>query len=384
VNSSRPLRVLAFIEARVLTGPAKNLISFACRASTADPPVEVVVATYERGNPEDNEFVRAARDAGVRVEVIGERRRFDPQVIGAIRLLIQEVEPDIVQTHAVKSHFLLLFTRVWRTIPWVAFHHGYTATDWKTEMYNRLDRLSLRRPRRIVTVCRPFADELGRRGVAADRISIIHNAVKPFRRPSNAVVEAVRSRFNLPEATPILVTIGRLSREKGHGDLLEAVATVHRTHPGLRFHVAIVGEGPERPLLERSIEALGLSTLVTLCGHHNDVAPFYAMASAVVLPSHSEGSPNVLLEAQAAGVPVVATDVGGVGEIATNGVTALLVPKRDTAELARGIARILQDPHAAATLAAAGRDNVLSRFTPEKHLHALLNVYLEAVSKTAI
>jgi glycosyltransferase involved in cell wall biosynthesis len=376
LSGDRPLRVLAFIEARVLTGPAKNLIRFASRARSADTQIEVVIATYERGKPEENRFIAAARDAGIQVEVIPEKGPFDRRVIAGIRRVIENVRPDIIQTHAVKSHFLMLLTGAWRTTPWVAFHHGYTTTDWKTGMYNRLDRLSLRRPHRIVTVCGPFAEELRRRGVPAGRISIIHNAVKPFIALPEAVIHGVRSRFGLPEGVPVLVTIGRLSREKGHADLLEAVALLRNTRAEFPFRVAIVGEGPERGVLERRIAALGLFETVTLCGHQTDTAPFYAIASVVVLPSHSEGSPNVLLEAQAAGVPVVATSVGGIPEIAINGVTALLVPKGDSAALANAIATVLKDRQLAAKLGAAGRENVLSRFSPDIHMRCTLSVYM--------
>jgi glycosyltransferase involved in cell wall biosynthesis len=112
-----------------------------------------------------------------------------------------------------------------------------------------------------------------------------------------------------------------------------------------------------------------------LCGHQTDVQRFYGIASIVVLPSHSEGSPNVLLEAHAAGIPVVATNVGGVPEIATNGVTALLVPKSDAGAMAQAICRLLEDPELARRIAAAGREDVFQRFTPTIHMESMLQLY---------
>lgn len=381
--STRPaMRVLALIEANVLTGPAKNLIAFASRVrGWQERPVEITLATYERGNPEENRFLQAARLAEIPYEVISETGAFDLSVIGKLRGLIRKVRPDLIQTHAVKSHFLMLLTGAWRSTPWIAFHHGYTATTWKTTAYNRFDRVSLRWPRRIVTVCQPFADEIYSQGIPPGRVSIIHNAIKPFTPPPEQLVYETRSRFQLPEGTPVILAVGRLSQEKGYVDLMDAVSRIRSSNPALPFRLAIVGEGPERVAIERRIAAVpGLSESVVLCGHQTDVRPFYAIASVVALTSHSEGSPNVLLEAQAAGVPVVATAVGGVPEIATHGKTALLVEKGDKTGIADALADILQNREMAGRLAEAGRRHVLERFTPEVHMRSMLSVYEAALA----
>lgn len=382
MNERPALRVLALIEANVLTGPAKNLIAFASRVREwRQRPVEITIATYERGDPGKNQFLQAVRQAGVPAEVIFEQGAFDLSVIGKLRRLIWQVRPDIIQTHAVKSHFLALLTGAWRDIPWIAFHHGYTSTTWKTEAYNRFDRVSLRWPRRIVTVCQPFADEIYRQGIPAERVSIIHNAIKPFSPPPDDLVRETRSRFQLGKDTPVILAVGRLSPEKGYLDLIDAVSRIRSSHEALPFRLAIVGEGPERASIERRIAATpGLSGSVVLCGHQTDVRPFYAIASVVVLASHSEGSPNVLLEGQAAGLPAVATAVGGVPEIATHNKTALLVARGDKAGLADALASVLQDRELAARLGEAGRQHVLERFTPEVHMRSMLRVYEAALS----
>lgn len=375
------MRVLALIEANVLTGPAKNLIAFASRVrGWQERPVEITLATYERRNPEENRFLQAARLAEVPYEVIFESGAFDLSVIGKLRRLIRRVRPDIIQTHAVKSHFLMLLTGAWRSTPWIAFHHGYTATTWKTTAYNRFDRVSLRWPRRIVTVCQPFADEIYSQGIPAGQVSIIHNAIQPFTPPPEELICETRSRFQLPEGMPVILAVGRLSQEKGYGDLVDAANRIRSSNPALPFRLAIVGEGPERAAMERQIAAAGLSESVVLCGHQMDVRPFYAIASVVALPSHSEGSPNVLLEAQAAGVPVVATAVGGVPEIATHGKTALLVARGDKTGMADALASILQNRELAGRLAEAGRRHVLERFTPEVHMRLMVSVYKEVLA----
>src|SRR5260370_23237067 len=131
------------------------------RQKSADfPLIEVSIITFERGPgaaKEPNEFVEAARRSGLEVDVIPERRRFDLSVIPSLREVVRGRAPDIVLTHAVKSHFMILRSRLWQEYPWVAFHHGYTTTDRKMRLYNRLDRWSLAKADRVITVCEAFA-----------------------------------------------------------------------------------------------------------------------------------------------------------------------------------------------------------------------------------
>src|SRR5205823_11585403 len=114
--------------------------------------------------------------------------------------------------------------------------------------------------------------------------------------------------------------VGRLSREKDHIALLEAVDLLRaRLGPAVAPHLVIVGEGPERSRIEDKIRRLNLGSTVTLTGQRDSAEPYYGIADVAVLSSRSEGSPNALLEAMAAGVPAVATRVGGVPEIVTHG-----------------------------------------------------------------
>lgn len=339
---STPIRVLSIMEAAFVTGPAKNLLEFAVRSR---PEVDLTAATYQRGEiaeAEKNPFVISARQRHVPMEIISERGRFDPSVIASITALLDRLQPDIVQTHNVKTHFLLRYSGLYRRYRWLAFHHGYVTTDLKMRLYNQLDRWSLPRALGLVTVCGPFRDQLVGRGIESGRIIVRHNAVQPFERPP----EAVLASADVPRDMPLLVQIGRLSHEKGHLDLLAALASLR----ALRWHLVIVGEGPERNAIERAVASLGLQDRVTLAGHQNDVRPYLAMARIFVMPSHSEGSPNAMLEAMSAGVPVVASAVGGIPELVLDGYSALLGPARDPGHLASRLERLLGDPALAATL----------------------------------
>jgi glycosyltransferase involved in cell wall biosynthesis len=380
------VKLLAVIEATTVTGPAKNLLAFCRRAGSAEPlaeglpRVEATLVTFERagaGGDAPNAFVNAAREAGLEVELLRERFRFDTRVVNQLRRVVERRAPDVLQTHMVKSHFLAKLSGLGRRLPWVAYHHGYTTTDMKMRVYNQLNRWSLPSAARVVTVCGPFAERLARTGVDPRRIRVRHNSVVAPARPSDEEVAALRARLGVKEDDSVVLAVGRLSREKGHADLVRALARLRETAPETNFKLVILGEGPERTAVEEEARRLGLDERIVFAGHASDVRPFYALADALALPSHSEGSPNVLLEAMAAGVPVAATRVGGVPEIAAEEETALLVPPHDPEALAGALARLLADRTYARTLAERARGHVLAHFSPEAYARALVGIYRE-------
>jgi glycosyltransferase involved in cell wall biosynthesis len=372
------IRVVSIVEAWFVTGQAKNLLEFARRSRQpvdGIPPVNLSLITYERGTgaSKSNNFVTAAREAGVQLDLVTEKGRFDGSAVGQIRAIVEKCQPDIIQTHNVKSHFLMRLSGLRKDHRWLGFHHGHTATDFKMRCYNQLDRWSLRAPDRVITVCGAFARDLERRGVAKDRITVRHNSVKGFQPADGAVAEALRRQF--PPDVPLLICIGRLSLEKGQADLLNALDFLRRQLKEERFHVVLVGEGPEQARLEALRAELGLEGHVTMAGLQHDVRPYYTVANIVVMPSHSEGSPNVLLEAMAAGVPVVATRVGGVPEIAADGETALLVESRNPEAMARALLTVLRDSELQAKLARNGLQLAREEYSPEAYRRSLTNIY---------
>lgn len=380
----RTIRVLVFMEAASITGPAKNLIEFAVRArelEPAAPRIELSIATLERrGKIGRNVFVCGARNAGIGVDVLHERFVFDPAVLGQFRQLIAARRPDIIQTTQVKSHFLLRFTGMHRCCRWVAFHHGYTWIDLKDQVYNQLDRWSLPAADHVVTVCNAFARDLQRIGVPAESITVRHNSVKPFcAAPPDQAAEIRRARGLAPE-TLVLLAAGRLSREKGHIDLIEAIARLRSDAPRRRFRLLIAGDGPERMRLEDRIQRLGIGDFVVLMGHQHDLCPYYTLADIMILPSHTEGSPNVLLEAMAAGLPAVATRVGGVPDIASDGSTALLVGKRDPEAMSRAIARLLDQPALRIRLGEEAK-RVAQRYRVEDYCRSMVQLYARLLTQ---
>jgi glycosyltransferase involved in cell wall biosynthesis len=369
------LRLLAVLEANTVTGPAKNLLQFARTVRTLDPSFEVKVVTFQRpGDPEV--FADAAAHAGVELHRIVERGRFDRSVIAGLAELVRRLDPGLVQTHAAKSHLLARCAGVHRIAPWVAFHHGYTWTDLKTRLYNQCDRWSLQAASAVFTVSRPFSAELARMRIRAERIRVIHNSVDPrWGEQAPGHTAALRASLGISPEKRVILIVGRLSREKDHQALLRAMARI-RSSPGIPpVHLLVIGEGPERGHIEERARELGLAGHVTLTGQVASAEPYYSLATVAVLSSRTEGSPNALLEAMAARVPIVATAVGGVPEIVSHGDSALLLAPGDVEAMASSIGSLLRDEGLAARLAHRARTLAEERHSPEARARWLLENY---------
>lgn len=379
------MKILSVVEATNVNAVAKLVLDFYRSAielshSSSDlPRVEGSIVTFDRattGAGEPNDFIAAVRAAGIELEVIPERRRFDLSVIPALKTVAETLRPDIIVTNSVKSHVLMWRSHLWRKYPWVAFHHGYTSTDRKMRLYNRFDRFSLPKASLVVTVCEAFARELATVArVPAEKIRVQHNSVRPAPLPAAEGVRALRERWRIANDHRVILSIGRMSKEKAQADLIEAYKQLCATNPDLHSTLVLVGDGPEREPLEAAARAPGIAGRVVFAGQVRDVQPFYAMADVFVLPSLSEGSPNVLLEAMAARVPVVATSVGGVPEIVQHEASALLVSPQMPAAMAQAIHQLLTENSLAPRLVENAANLLIDKHSPDQYARSLLKLY---------
>ncbi len=372
------MRILALVEANSITGPAKNLIEFCVAGRSLRAPLgplDVTLATFRRpGQPATDDFLEALKARGIPCEIILQRKAYS-SVIGPLRQLVDRLKPDLVQTHSVKSNFWFALSGLPRRLPWVAYHHGYTKPTKTQEFYNLLDRFSLRKARALITVTPAFVEELKAAGVAANRIDVVANSIRTdWASADQLKVAALRDRFVAASAAEagdarVVLAVGRLSKEKAHADAIEAIALLK----DLSIQMVLVGDGPEREALIALARNKGVA--LTMAGQISDVAPYFAAADVFVLPSHSEGSPNVLLEAMAAGLPVVATAVGGVPDTVTDGEQALLVPAAQPQAMADAIRRLLTDGDLALRLGTSARERAAAQFSPEARVRRIAEIY---------
>ena len=221
-------------------------------------------------------------------------------------------------------------------LPYVVKVHG---SDINVQANQRLHRpqivSALRGARAVIAVSEALAEKVRGLGVDPHRVHLLYNGVDSDRfRPGNR--EAARRELGIARDAPMLLYVGNLKQDKGCLDLLEAFPAVLAAYPGARL--VFVGEGPAAAALSRRAKQLGVDARLLLAGAQaHDALPAWMQAADLLsLPSHNEGVPNVVLEAMACGLPVVATRVGGIPEVLP-GHAGILVPAHDRAALARGL-----------------------------------------------
>jgi glycosyltransferase involved in cell wall biosynthesis len=210
------------------------------------------------------------------------------------------------------------------------------------------------------------------------RVRIIRNGVAPFEPRSLHERNRLRAGWGVPPDVVLIGCVANYRQVKGLDILISAIAEVVKVQPKVKL--ILVGEGPERAPLQRMIEASGLVPHVVLHGREPEARSLNPAFDIVVLASKSEGLPNALLEGQAAGRPVVATDVGGVREIVLDGVTGVLVPSDDVSAMAGALIRLASDSALRERMGLAGRTHVTTHFGMERFVREFADLYRELSS----
>ena len=323
------------------------------------------------------EFYERARGRGLSVRMVHCKARADWRAVRQIEEYIREDEIDLVHTHGYKAD-LYGYLAAWRLgKPVVATCHNWVGGTAALGIYNRLDRMVLKKFNALAAVSDTVTERLRDLGVAAEKIKTIANGidVQAFERARPlAVVQG--------ESGPTIGIVARLDLQKGFEYLLRAVIDLRKTFGGL--NLVIVGEGPDRPKIERMIERFGLQANVFLAGQQTDMPGAYAAMDIFVLPSLNEGLPMTILEAMAACKPVVATRVGAVPRVIKHGENGLLVDPGDSNGLRDAVATLLSDPERCRRMGVQAHEWVKRNFTSQGMALKYREMYDEVLGRPAL
>jgi len=355
---------IAHVTASPNFGGVERLILEICRSLQRTKDVEQIIASFpEGGNAEP--FLQEV--AKTEFTAYGFQNDM-PHLLAATRELIRllkQHEIQILCAHGHKARMLGWFAAKWLRIPIVGISHGWTGEDKKVQLYDRIDKWMHRRMNHIVCVSQGQADKVIRFGTPARRISVIYNAVRMdrFDVPSDiSYRQRLESLFpNKPKL--IIGTAGRLSPEKGFDILITAAEKLVESVPDVG--IVIFGDGFLQEPLQKQIADLGLAQSVVLAGFTGELDQYMYHFDLFVQSSRTEGMPSVLLEAMSARTAVVATQVGGTGELVVEGSTGLMVPPNDPDALADAIQKVLSDDELCRTMGENGRQRVAQHFALE-------------------
>lgn len=318
-------------------------------------------------------LLREAAAAAIPHTALRMRHAADLRAFLALRRLIRDHAVDVVHTHSsIDSWLATLAARSLRRAVVRSRHVSIPVKRRGAFVYRLADR--------VITSGDAIARVLGAAGVAAGKIVSIPAGIDVHR--FHPGVSGTRVRSELGLAGPLVGLVANLRSSKGHRVFIDAAAEVLRALPEARF--VIVGDGVAREPIRRHIEARGLTNAVVMTGFRRDVPEVMAALDVLVLPSlRSEATSQVIPQALAVGTPVVATTVGGIPEIVTDGQTGRLVPPADAGALAGAILTTLRDREGARAMARRGGQLVRTRFTFDAMMERTTAVYAEVLAKRA-
>lgn len=371
---NRPKRVAHLLASNFFGGPEKQLVEHAQRI--AERNFEPQIISFMEGN-EINQLLVQAQQRGITTRSLLASGPCDLSLIGKVLEILKFEKTDLLCVHGYKANVIGRIATWLAGVPLVAISRGWTGEDSKIRVYEWLDRKFLKFADHIVAVSAKQQEKITHFGIPIEKISVIHNCINVNGGPESVV--SIRTELGLERDALLVVSAGRLSPEKNYSGMIDAARIVAGKNKNIYF--AVFGEGVQRAELAGKIALAGLSNRFFLPGFRIDMQTLLWDIDIFVLPSFTEGLPNVILEAFAAGKPIVATAVGGTPEVVEDGISGFLTDPREPECMAKYILRLAEDPDLRKGMGTRGLENVKMNYTFEHQTDQYEKVYQRLIKE---
>lgn len=340
--------------------------------------VTLDVAVFDNGGRGDRQILDIVKPYVSERLVLPCRGRLDFSTVVALRRYIIRRQVNVLHSHKYKATFYSLLARLRTSCKLVVTYHNWLTNSLPLRVYAALDKRLAAYCDAAVGVSVPVAQEL-RRSVLAKRVHHIGNGVDTQIYQRVLTLADAKRALGLPVNSRSIGFVGRLSAAKGVSYLLQAAAALS---PALRgdAHIVIVGDGEHRKALADEARLLGLSQRTHFLGTRSDTPLIYSALDVFVLPSEVEAFPMVVLEAMACALPVIATNVGDVGQIIENGTSGRVIAARDKDALRTAVEEVLIDPDYARRLGTAARERIAQQFSSSQMAQRYLVLYRDVLA----
>jgi glycosyltransferase involved in cell wall biosynthesis len=340
----------------------------------------VGVFQVKDGNP----LAERLRNMGIAVDLVPVAHLRDPLALPRVIGYLRRQKADLIHTQLEFANTLGTLAGRWLRRPTLTTLHTYDGPDLGAKTYRRIRlmwRVLRRYDRRIIAVSEGLRQHhLQHAGFAPEQIVTLYNGIN-LDRFTPADVEArqtVRHALQIPATAPLLITVAVLRPPKGIQHMITALPRVLAAQPDAYY--LVVGDGDYGPALKAQAAASGLAERVIFAGVRHDIPALLATADLFVLPTLGDALPTVLIEAMAAQVPIVASDVGGVPELVENGRNGLLTPPANPDQLAAACVQLLHNPALAAEMGRNGRQIAAAKFDIHTQVARLGQLYEELLA----
>lgn len=362
-----PTRVVLLIPTLDRSGAEKQCALLATRLPRDQFDVHVIALT--RGGPLAAEITAA----DVPLAIIGKRSRFDPSSFWRLRRELVRLQPQILHTwlFAANSYGRLCAG----VIPRAKIVVSERCVDtWKASWQLWLDRQLIARTDRLVGNSPAVVDFYRELGVPSDRLTCIPNGIDVAEPVSHRADRAeLLQELNLPPDAFVAGFIGRLARQKRVQDLIWAVETLRQIRS--RLHLVLIGDGPDREQLEDFTRSIHCTEHVRFLGHRDDAGRFLSAFNVFCLASSFEGMSNSVMEAMAAGLPVIASDIAPNRELVIPNETGFLCKVGDSVGFMQYLRRLIDEPGLGEQLGSAGRERIQTQFSVQRMVDGYATLY---------
>lgn len=325
------------------------------------------------------EIAQWAKEKKLNFEEIVEKGKIDIYALKKLHELITINKIDIIHAHDYKTD-VIAWVLSWfnKKISLLATAHGWINNSKKEKFYNYLDMQVLRYYDKIIAVCEANKQKLINKGVPEDKIRVIYNGIDIEEWQESEEIKDIRDELGIERETKVIGYVGRLSPEKDLRTLLKAIQGVKKEVSNIK--VLIVGEGPSKEELINYARELKISSEVLFLGFRRDIKKIYKTIDIVAMTSETEGLSNTILEAQAMGKPVIATQVGGNSEIIEDNLNGFLFPFQDYSSLVEKITLLLKNELWLKKMGENARKRICKNFSFDQRLKKVEELYLEIMA----
>jgi glycosyltransferase involved in cell wall biosynthesis len=387
LRTTDPPKIVRVITRMNIGGPARHVTILATRSG---PEFTTVLLTGEPSAREGS-LLDEAEQAGARIVRVPHLSRPVSPIADLLAFIwlfryFRRERPAIVATHTAKAGTVGRFAAALAGVP-VIVHtfHGHVLDGYfgrvSTSVFVAIERLLGRLTSKFIAISPEIASDLDRLAIGRGKTVVVRLGLE-LDHLGEGRAGRLRHDLGIPDGAPVVGIVGRLVPIKAHDLFLDAAHRLAATNSELHF--AIVGDGELWDQLHRDVAAAGLADRVHFAGWRDDLAEVYCDLDVVVCCSRNEGTPVSVIEACAAGRPVIGTPVGGMTDIISEGVNGLLVPSGDAAALAAAIAGLIDDPERRIAMGAAGRKMVLERYGADRMVNELKQIYSTLLQRKTV
>jgi len=369
------MKVLHLRASNFYGGPERQL-HFHARLARENG-IDITISSFLENNKKP-QFLEIIEKDGIPIHAFDVVSAYDRSAVAKLAIYLKENKTDILCTHDYRTHLIGLLARKKAGVKWVAFSRGWTWENFKIKMYHTLDKIIIRRADHIVAVSSAQKDKLTRLFISGKKIGVVLNAIDPGYFEKIEPVNLAK-KYNLPKESYIVVSGGRFSREKGQIFLVEALMEAITKDNQIRG--ILYGDGPDREMLKKLVQEKIFENKIIFPGFESNLSGHLKGADALVNPSLSEGLPNIILEAMALGVVVVASAVGGVPEIIRDNYNGYLVEPKNSGAISDRLLNLKNDNKTAQNFILKAKETITKDFSFTEQNHKLTAIYQKVLAE---